>query len=69
MIVTADFNFPKLDGMEVQPGITLMGEPTWHENEWRCLANVCGYLAVIVLNIKVVGKNEIEQSKTQSEVV
>jgi hypothetical protein len=45
-----------MDGMEVKQGIILMGEPTWHKGEWRCLANCFGSLAVVVLNVKVVGE-------------
>lgn len=45
---------PKLDGYEVRPGIVLIGEPSPcpGSNKLRCLANVCGTLAVVELSIK-----------------
>lgn len=45
---------PKLDGVEIQPGITLIGEPfpVQDTNKLRCLANVAGALAVVELSIK-----------------
>lgn len=45
---------PKMDGMEVKPGVTLIGEPTpvAGTNKLRALANVCGCLAVVELSIK-----------------
>lgn len=49
-------HLPVMDGMEIQPGITLIGEPTPMEgtDKLRCLANVLGCLAVIELRIKFV---------------
>lgn len=47
---------PKLKGVEIQPGITLLEEPVPVEgtNKLRALANVCGCLAVVELSIKFV---------------
>jgi hypothetical protein len=44
---------PKMDGVEVSPGIILMGEPTPIPGTslMRCLANVHGALAVIELKL------------------
>jgi len=45
---------PKMDGYEIRPGITLIGEPTPVEgtDKLRCLANVLGSLCVVELSIK-----------------
>lgn len=45
---------PKCDGMEVRPGVTLIGEPTpvVGTDKMRCLANVLGALCVVELSIK-----------------
>jgi hypothetical protein len=47
-------NFSKCDGIEVRPGIRLIGEPTPipGTDKMRCLANVSGMLAVVELSIK-----------------
>jgi hypothetical protein len=47
-------NLPKMDGVEIRPGIILIGEPTPDKgtNKLRCLANVYGALCVIELSIK-----------------
>ena len=56
MVLVDDLN--KLDGVEIRPGITLLGSPSWHEDaqEWRALAAVNGALAVVVLKITVKGQ-------------
>lgn len=43
-----------LDGAEVRPGITLIGEPTpiAGTSKLRCLANVNGMLALVELSLK-----------------
>jgi hypothetical protein len=53
-------NLPNLDGVEIQPGITLIGEPypIVGTNKLRCLANVMGTLAVVEL--RVVFRKETE---------
>ena len=45
---------PKCDGMEVRPGVILIGEPTpvVGTDKMRCLANVLGALCVVELSIK-----------------
>jgi hypothetical protein len=45
---------PKMDGYEIRPDITLIGEPTPipGTDKLRCLANVLGCLAVVELSIK-----------------
>ncbi len=47
-------NLPKMDGTEVRPGVTLVGEPTPvpGTDKLRCLANVAGMLCVVELSIK-----------------
>lgn len=54
MTLTGEIQLPKMDGMEVSPGIILMGEPTPIPNTslLRCLANVHGALCIIELRIK-----------------
>ena len=48
----------KMDGLEIQPGITLIGEPTPIPggNKLRSLANVYGSLCLIELTMKFVEK-------------
>lgn len=47
---------PKMDGVEIAPGIYLIGEPTPRPDlgdmAMACLANVSGALAVVQLSIK-----------------
>lgn len=45
---------PKMDGMEVEPGVWLIGEPTPMPGttKMRCLANVGGALCLIELGFK-----------------
>ena len=45
---------PKMNSMEIRPGVTLIGEPSPIEgsDKLRCLANVAGCLAVVELCIK-----------------
>jgi hypothetical protein len=45
---------PKMDGLEIEPGIILIGEPTPIPGThlMRCLANIHGMLAVVELRIK-----------------
>jgi hypothetical protein len=52
-MLTGMINIPKLDGMEVSPGIWLIGEgtPVPHSNKLRCLADVNGELCVVELAI------------------
>jgi len=54
MIQGGELTLPKMDGMEVKPGIWLVGEPTPIEgtDKLRCLANVFGALAVVELSVK-----------------
>ena len=47
---------PKTDGVEISPGIFLIGEPMPRpdlgENKMACLANVNGTFCVIELSVK-----------------
>lgn len=45
---------PKMHGLEVSPGVYLIGEPTPipGTSRLRCIADFYGFLAVIELNIK-----------------
>lgn len=49
-----EMHLPKFDGIELEPGIILIGEPTPIENTnlMRCLANVSGTLALVELRVK-----------------
>lgn len=53
-----NMTLPKMDGVEVRPGIVLIGEPAPvpGTDKLRCLANVMGMLAVVELSIKFEGK-------------
>jgi hypothetical protein len=44
---------PSMDGVEIRPGVVLIGEPTPvpGTDKLRCLANVAGMLCVVELNI------------------
>jgi hypothetical protein len=56
MITVDDLN--KLDGVEIRPGVTLIGTPGFHKEsgKWRCLANVGGSLCLVELKVDVVGE-------------
>ena len=49
---------PKMDGLEISPGVTLIGEPTpiAGTTKLRCLANVVGCFAVVELSIKFMAR-------------
>ena len=49
-------NLDQLDGVEVRPGVTLIGTPGYHEEsgKWRCLADVGGTLCLVELKVEVV---------------
>lgn len=51
---TGVMSLPKMEGVEISPGIFLIGEPRPIEgtSKLRCLANVNGSLAMVELNIK-----------------
>jgi hypothetical protein len=51
--VTGELNLPKLDGVEIRPGVVLIGEPSPvpGTSTFRCLANVLGALCVVELKI------------------
>ena len=53
-MITGSLNLPKMDGMEVRPGVVLIGEPTPMpgSDKLRGLANVLGCLCVVELSIK-----------------
>ena len=49
-----NLSLPKMNGVEIAPGIRLIGEPTpMHgTNKLRCLADVGGALCVVELSLK-----------------
>lgn len=49
-----DVELPKMDGLEVRPGVRLIGEPTPMPgtNLMRCLANVDGQLCLIEIRVR-----------------
>jgi hypothetical protein len=53
-MITGTLDLPKMDGMEVRPGVVLIGEPTPMpgSDKLRCLANVLGALCVVELSLK-----------------
>jgi hypothetical protein len=53
-MLTGSLNLPPLDGVEIRPGVILIGEPTPvpETDKLRCLANVLGCLCVVELSIK-----------------
>ena len=59
-----EMKLPKLDGYEIRPGITLIGEPLPVEgtNKLICLANVFGSLCRIELSIKFKGRIKEDDS-------
>ena len=55
--ILGEMKLPKMDGMEIHPGIFLIGEPSplSGTDKLRGLANVHGSLCVIELGIKFNG--------------
>lgn len=53
MSIKGELQLPKLEGIEIYPGIILMAEPTPipGTNLFRCLANVYGALAIVELKL------------------
>jgi len=53
-MIEGTMTLPKMDGMEIRPGVTLIGEPSPMPgtDKLRCLANVSGMLCVVELGIK-----------------
>ena len=53
-MIEGTMSLPKMDGLEIRPGVTLIGEPSPMEgtDKLRCLANVDGMLCVVELSIK-----------------
>lgn len=54
ILISEPIKLPKMNGVEIKPGIILIGEPTPVPGtcKLRCLANCFGALAVIELSIK-----------------
>ena len=54
MSALGSLSLPSLTGIEISPGVWLMGEPTpvAGSNKLRCLADVHGALAVVELSLK-----------------
>ncbi len=57
MEVEGELTLPKMNGVEISPGIWLIGEPTPRPDlgkvSMSCLANISGILAVIELTLKL----------------
>jgi hypothetical protein len=53
-MVTWEAKLPKMDGVEIHPGVKIIGEPAPvpGTDKLRCLANVLGSLCVVELRIK-----------------
>jgi hypothetical protein len=53
-MITGTLDLPKMDGVEIRPGVVLIGEPTPmpDTDKLRCLANVMGMLCLVELSIK-----------------
>jgi hypothetical protein len=55
MAIKGNINLPKMDGIEISPGVYLIGEPIPRpdlgKTAMACLANVQGMLAVVQLSI------------------
>lgn len=53
-MISGELTLPKMNGLEIRPGIELIGEPAPlpGSDKLRCLANVLGCLCVIELSIK-----------------
>lgn len=58
-MITGIVNLPKMNGVEIQPGVFLIGEPAIvpGTNKLRCLANVLGALAVVELKVSFKEQN------------
>lgn len=52
-MITGKMMLPDLDGVEISPGIFLIGKPTAIEGttKLRCLADVGGALCIVELNV------------------
>ncbi len=52
--ILGQIQLPEMDGLEIKPGIILIGEPIPIEGstKLRCLAKVFGCLAIIEFSIK-----------------
>lgn len=53
-MVTLNLPLPKMHGLEVSPGVYLIGEPSpvTGTNKLRCLADVGGMLCLVELSMK-----------------
>lgn len=53
-MIRGNLNLPKMNGLEVSPGIFLIGEPSPVEGSTslRCLADVNGALALVELKLR-----------------
>ena len=54
-MIEISVQLPKMCGLEIRPGVTLMDEPALVDGKLRCLANIHGELCVIELSIKLKG--------------
>jgi hypothetical protein len=53
MTLLIELTIPPIVGKEISPGIFAITEPAWNDEfkQWRCLADVAGYLCLISLRI------------------
>jgi hypothetical protein len=58
--ITGSVTVPKMDGVEIYPGVYLIGEPTPipGTNLFHCLANAEGALCVLELRLRFAGGKE-----------
>jgi hypothetical protein len=65
-MITGNLNLPKTDGIEIYPGIYLIGSPTARpdlgDNKMTCLANFFGNFVVVELSIRFLPK-ELNSNK------
>jgi len=61
-MIEGKLTIPKCDGVEIKPGIFLIGEPSARPdlgpNRLACLANVNGSLCLVELSINVLQKEK-----------
>ncbi len=63
-MITGNLSLPPCDGVEIKPGVILIGEPTAIAGTplLRCLANVGGMLVVVELRMTL-GAAQIEEGE------
>lgn len=63
MTINGEVKIPKLDGVEIKPGVIILGEPTpvAGTTKLRALANCFGTLCVIELSVKFAVERLVEE--------